>query len=102
MIIFPFFQDCKSFFVKQVLKSPWTAIFGDNFSIGMNTGSLWLKVPKIICINLGRLLLVSPGIQKQVPRDDRLKINIETGSVHNQITGEAIAIQSCPDMSWIS
>ncbi len=35
----------------------------------------------------------SPGIQKQVSLEDRLKINIEIGSVHNQTTGETIEIQ---------
>ena len=44
-------------------------------------------------INLGVLLLVSPGIQNRVSPGDILKVNIEITRGHNQTTGEDFEIQ---------
>jgi len=48
-------------------------------------------------INLGLLLLVSPGIQDQVSQDNRLKIDIEAARGYNLTTGDEFEIQPLSD-----
>jgi 3-isopropylmalate/(R)-2-methylmalate dehydratase small subunit len=44
-------------------------------------------------INLGLPLLVSPGITDQVSSGDQLKIDLETGVVHNKATGAELNVE---------